>query len=129
MVLVELLDYGVAFVLVLTMGNLGAMYHLSTRVLDLRAAVMTMANGIESYAATSTHHLDDTIGAVTSAIGSEIESTIHGVLGEMHVPTAADQLTGGLMQMGTMWLQSKLMRDMPEGVMSMLQGQAEQPEG
>jgi hypothetical protein len=90
---------------------------------------MQLVTAMDDYRSRSADTLDDTIGAITSSIGAEIEGTLTGVFDQMHVPTAADQLTGGLMQMGTMWLQSKLMKDMPEGIAGMLGPQPEQPEG
>lgn len=118
-----------AFVAVLTMLSLGFTYHLSTRLLDLRGAVMQLATAMEDYSNESAHTLDDTIGAITAAIGAEIEGTLTGVFNEMHVPTAADHITGGLVQWGTMWLQKNIMKDMPEGMLGMLEAQSEQPEG
>lgn len=126
---VELLDLGVAFVAVLTMVSLGVSYHLSTRLLDLRGAVMQLATAMDDYSSRSADTLDDTIGAITSSIGAEIEGTLTGVFDQMHVPTAADHISGGLVQLGTMWLQNRIMKDMPEGMMGMLQAQSEQPEG
>lgn len=125
----ELLDLGVAFLAIVSVVSLGISYHLSTRMLDLRGAVMQLATGMESYASASNDTLDDTIGAITAAIGSEIEGTLTGVFDQMHVPTAADHISGGLVQLGTMWLQNKIMKDMPEGMMGMLQEQSTQPEG
>jgi len=90
---------------------------------------MQLATAMDDYSSRSADTLDDTIGAITASIGSEIEGTLTGVFDNMHVPTAADQLTGGLVQWGTMWLQSKMMKDMPEGMLGMLQPQSEQPEG
>ena len=82
-----------AFVAVLTMLSLGFTYHLSTRLLDLRGAVMQLATAMEDYSNESAHTLDDTIGAITAAIGAEIEGTLTGVFNEMHVPTAADPVS------------------------------------
>lgn len=90
---------------------------------------MQLATAMEDYSSRSANTLDDTIGAITSSIGAEIEGTLTGVFDQMHVPTAADHISGGLVQWGTMWLQSKLMKDMPEGLMGMLPPQPEQPEG
>jgi hypothetical protein len=50
----------------------------------------------------------DLVADLSGQLGEIIEDT----LGQMHVPTAADHLTGGVMQMAAAWFQSKMMKDM-----------------
>lgn len=57
----------------------------------------------------------DVMPELVADLSGQLGEIIEDTLGSMHVPTAADHLTGGVMQMAAAWFQNKMMKDMDPG--------------
>ena len=58
--------------------------------------------------------------ANVDGVVTEVVATIEEIFGNMHVPTAGDQLVGGAMQIFQMWMQRKMMGEMDPSVLAAL---------
>lgn len=74
----------------------------------------------------------DVMPELVADLSGQLGEIIEDTLGQMHVPTAADHLTGGVMQMAAAWFQSKMMKDMDPaqlaGVLGAVPGEEHPPE-
>lgn len=115
-------------------GLLGALTLFSVFSLALswttRQRVDAVAVGLAQALVTVENLLDrpvpsiDGSDALIDAVRAEVIEVIEDVVGNLHVPTAADHLTGAL----AMWVQGKMMKDLGPGFGQLLNQNDAEPE-
>lgn len=116
-------------------GLLGAVSLFSLFSLALtwatRQRVDAVAVGLAQALATVENLLDrpvpsiDGSDALIDAVRAEVIDVIEDVMGNLHVPTAADHLTGAL----AMWVQGRMMKDLGPGFGQLMNQNGAEPEG